>query len=94
MILPDQRSYLFTPTGTGQWTNTTDPYYRGVVITQLSGEFNFQMRFKNGTLQRYDRIIGFANAAGLRSVLALGNGRLHDLAEAALQIQGHALDRT
>ncbi len=68
LVLPDQRRYVLTPTGSGQWVNTTEPFFRGAVITQLAGEFNFQLRLKDGTIERYDRIIGFANAAGLSSV--------------------------
>src|SRR5262249_42936076 len=36
--------------------------------TQLPGEFNFQIRFKDGTVHRYDRISGFANTAGLAAI--------------------------
>ncbi len=65
---PDQSTYTFSPTGPGQWSVAGEPGFAGAVLTQLSGEFNFQIRFKDGTVHRYDRIIGFANAAGLAAI--------------------------
>ena len=38
------------------------------MVTQLAGEFNFQIRYKDGTVHRYDRIVGFANTAGLAAI--------------------------
>ncbi|HEX9505025.1 MAG TPA: DUF6531 domain-containing protein, partial [Acidimicrobiia bacterium] len=65
---PDQSTYTFSPTGPGQWSVAGEPGFAGAVLTQLPGEFNFQIRFKDGTVHRYDRIIGFANAAGLAAI--------------------------
>ena len=65
---PDQSTYTFRPTGSGQWSVAGEPEFAGAVLTQLSGEFNFQIRFKDGTVHRYDRIIGFTNAAGLAAI--------------------------
>ena len=68
LIQPDRSSYLFAPTGSGQWGNTTEPSFAGAVITQLPGDFVFQIRFKDGTVQRFDRIFGFANAAAISAI--------------------------
>ncbi|MBI4638965.1 MAG: hypothetical protein HY727_21720 [Candidatus Rokubacteria bacterium] len=68
LVLPDQSSYLLVPTGTGQWTNMAEPFLRGAAVTQLAGEFNYQLRFKDGTVHRFDRIIGFADAAALAAI--------------------------
>src|SRR5207247_2450929 len=65
---PDRSSYLFVPTGSGQWQNTTEPSLLGAVITQLPGDFVFQIRFKDGTIQRFDRIFGFADAAAISAI--------------------------
>jgi RHS repeat-associated protein len=65
---PDQSSTLFTPAGPGQWTNTTEPAFFGAVLTQLPGDFVFQLRFKDGTLHRFERIFGFANLAALSQI--------------------------
>src|SRR5438034_1431564 len=73
LIQPDRSSYLFAPTGSGQWENTTEPSFSGAVITQLPGDFVSQIRFKDGTIQRFDRIFGFANAAAI-SVITDRNG--------------------
>jgi RHS repeat-associated protein len=68
LILPDQSSYLLAPAGSGRWTNSTEPFLRGAVLTQLPGEFNFQLRLKDGTLHRFNLIFGFVNLAGLSSI--------------------------
>ena len=39
------------------------------MLTQLPGEFDFQLRFKDGTVHRFDRIIGFTNTAGLGAIM-------------------------
>src|SRR5262249_46499248 len=68
LTYPDQSSAVFAPTGTGQWQNTTEPALLGAVLTQLPGDFIFQIRFKDGTVQRFERIFGFGNLAGLAAV--------------------------
>jgi RHS repeat-associated protein len=67
-ITPDQNVFRLTPQGTGQWVTSEAPNLIGAVATQLPGEFNFQIRFKDGTVHRFDRIVGFANTAGLSSI--------------------------
>jgi hypothetical protein len=67
-IAPDQNVFQLTPQGTGQWVTTEAPSLIGAVVTQLPGESNFQIRFKDGTVNRFDRIVGFANTAGLSSI--------------------------
>src|SRR5262249_7173685 len=44
------------------------PFPQGALVSPLPGEFNFQIRFKDGTVHRYDRIVGFANTAGLSTI--------------------------
>jgi RHS repeat-associated protein len=68
LVLPDQSTNLFAPSGAGQWTNTQQTFLRGAVLTQLPGDFRFQIRFKDGTLQRFERIPGFSNLAGLAAI--------------------------
>jgi len=64
----DRSRIVFTPTGAGTWTNATAPFMAGAVLTQLPGDFIFQVRFRDGTTHRYDRIVGFANIAGLAAM--------------------------
>src|SRR5439155_54008 len=73
LITADQNAFLLTPNGPGQWASTDAPFLRGAVITQVAGEFSFQIRFKDGTVHRYERIIGFANTAGLSAITVLTN---------------------
>jgi hypothetical protein len=68
LISPDQSRAVFAPTGPGQWQNTTEPVLQGAVLTQLAGDFVFQIRLKDGTVQRFERIFGFANLAGLAAI--------------------------
>ena len=68
LITADQNTFLLTPNGPGQWASTDAPFLQGAVITQVAGEFSFQIRFKDGTVHRYERIIGFANTAGLSAI--------------------------
>jgi RHS repeat-associated protein len=68
LIFPDQSTSVFAPAGTGQWTNSADPFLRGAILTQLAGDFQFQLRFKDGTIHRFGRISGFANLAGLTQI--------------------------
>jgi RHS repeat-associated protein len=73
LIYPDQSRAVFAPTGPDTWQNTTEPEFQGAVLTQLPGDFIFQIRLKDGTVQRYDRIFGFGNLAGL-AVITDRNG--------------------
>src|SRR5439155_3748969 len=68
LITADQNAFLLTPNGPGQWASTDAPFLQGAVITQVAGEFSFQIRYKDGTVHRYDRIVGFANTAGLSAI--------------------------
>jgi RHS repeat-associated protein len=68
LVQGDQAQLVFVPDGTGRWINLAAPYMAGGVITQLPGEFNFLLRLKDGTTQRFDRIIGFSNVAGLTAI--------------------------
>ncbi|MFQ5899195.1 MAG: DUF6531 domain-containing protein [Candidatus Methylomirabilia bacterium] len=67
LILGDQSAYRLAPAGPGQWQNTTEPFLRGAVVTQPSGA-TFQLRFKDGTMQRFDQIQGFSNLFGLTAI--------------------------
>jgi RHS repeat-associated protein len=62
LILANQSSYLLTPLG-AEWRNMGEPFLRGAVVTALPGDFNFQIRYKDGTVHRYERIQGFLAAA-------------------------------
>ncbi len=69
LIFPDQSTSVFAPTGSGQWANTADPFLRGAVLTFVPGsQFSFRLRYKDGTVQSFDRIQGLANAAGLTGI--------------------------
>ena len=68
LVLPDQSTNIFAPTGPGQWANTQQTFLRGAVLTQLPGHFIFQIRFKDGTVHRFERIPGFANLAGVAAI--------------------------
>jgi RHS repeat-associated protein len=67
LVTPDQNTVQLRPDGPGRWVST-DAALLGAVVTQLPGEFNFQIRYKDGTVHRYDRIVGFANTAGLVAI--------------------------
>ncbi len=67
LITTDQNTLQLRPSGPGQWVSS-ESVLLGAVVTQLPGEFNFQIRYKDGTLHRYDRIVGFANTAGLSAI--------------------------
>ncbi|MEX2148142.1 MAG: DUF6531 domain-containing protein, partial [Candidatus Rokuibacteriota bacterium] len=62
LILADQSTYLLTQAGS-EWRNTGEPFLRGAIVTALPGDFNFQVRYKDGTVHRYERIEGFLAAA-------------------------------
>jgi RHS repeat-associated protein len=62
LILADQSSYVLTPRG-AEWRNTGEPFLRGAVVTALPGDFNFQIRYKDGTIHRYRRLEGFLAGA-------------------------------
>lgn len=67
LITPDQNSFQLRPTGPGQWTSP-ESILLGVVVTQLPGEFDFQIRYKDGVVHTYNRIVGFVNTAGLSAI--------------------------
>jgi RHS repeat-associated protein len=67
LTMPDQNTFQFRSNGAGQWTST-ESFLLGAVITQLPGEFDFQIRYKDGIVHTYNRIIGFANTAGLSTI--------------------------
>jgi RHS repeat-associated protein len=69
LINPDQSRDRFVPDGAGRWINKSAPYMQGAVITQRPGDFLFQLRFKDGTVHRYDRIVGFSNVAALAAIV-------------------------
>jgi YD repeat-containing protein len=69
LIQADQSQLLFAPDGPDRWVNRTAPYMAGAVITRRPGEFHFQLRFKDGRLQHFDRIVGFSNLAGLVAII-------------------------
>ena len=69
LIQADQSQLLFVPDGAGRWVNRSAPSMQGAVLTQLPGDFLFQLRLKDGTVQRFDRIVGFANVAALSSIV-------------------------
>jgi RHS repeat-associated protein len=68
--VPTVGTSRFTPIAgrPNQFENTTDPSLKGVVLTREAGEFNFTLRLQDGTVLRFDRIVGFANAAGLSAI--------------------------
>ena len=68
LVLPDQSTSLFAPSGPGQWTNAQQTFLRGAVLTQLPGDFRFQLRSKDGTVHRFERLLGFADAAVLAAI--------------------------
>jgi RHS repeat-associated protein len=67
LITSDQNRFQLRPGAPGQWTSS-ESVLLGAVVTQLPGEFNFQIRYKDGTVHRYERIVGFANTAGLAAI--------------------------
>lgn len=68
LIQADQSQLLFVPDGSGRWVNRSAPFMQGAVITPLPGDFTFQLRLRNGTVKRFERIVGFANVAGLTQI--------------------------
>jgi RHS repeat-associated protein len=67
LTMSDQNTFQFRPNGLGQWTST-ESFLLGAVLTQLPGEFSFQIRYKDGIIHTYDRIVGFANTGGLSAI--------------------------
>jgi RHS repeat-associated protein len=76
LILGDQSAYLFQKTNptVDEWRNSGEPFLAGAVVTPLPGNFNFQIRYKDGTIHRFQRLPGFV-AAGL-SEIADPNGNV------------------
>jgi RHS repeat-associated protein len=71
-IIPSSRPFRFTPIAgrPNQFENTTDPSLRGSVLTRdITQEFSFTLRMKNGIAQRFDRVVGFANLAALSAII-------------------------
>jgi RHS repeat-associated protein len=68
LLQPDQSRLVFAPDGPDRWVNQNAPALRGAVLTRLPGEFNFQLRLRDGTVQRFERILGFANVAELTAL--------------------------
>ncbi len=68
LIYPNQSEAVFIPTGFARWQNTTHPTLVGAVITQLPGDFLFQLRSRDGIVRRFERIFGFGNLAGLAAI--------------------------
>jgi RHS repeat-associated protein len=68
LIQPDQSRLVFAPDGPDRWINASAPALLGAVLTRLPGEFDFQLRLKNGMVHRFERIIGFAEVAGLAAI--------------------------
>ena len=66
LTLADQSSYLLSPTAPGRWENQTEPALRGAVLSAVGA--GFQVRFKDGTVQRFDPIVGVANLWGLATL--------------------------
>ncbi|MBI4589765.1 MAG: RHS repeat protein, partial [Candidatus Rokubacteria bacterium] len=65
LVLGDQSAYPFTEAAPGRWENRTEPFLRGAVITHLPGPQTFELRLKDGTVQRYEALAGANNVAGL-----------------------------
>src|SRR3990167_1419021 len=65
----DLNTLQLRPTGIANQWASSDPTLLVAVVTRLVGpEFSFTLRSKDGTVHRYDRIVGFANTAGLASI--------------------------
>jgi RHS repeat-associated protein len=69
LVLSDRTAYRFTPAASGQWHNTTDPFLLGAVITELPGGRTFQLRFKDGTVHRFEPLQAVSNASGLAAIV-------------------------
>jgi RHS repeat-associated protein len=69
-IDPGSRAFRFTqiPGRSNQFENTTDPSLQGAVLTREAGEFSFTLRIKDGTMIRFDRIIGFVGLAASSAI--------------------------
>jgi RHS repeat-associated protein len=69
-VVPSSRAFRFTAIAgrPDQFENTTEPSLRGAVLTRVAGEFNFTLRMKDGTVMRFDRIVGFTNLAALTAL--------------------------
>jgi RHS repeat-associated protein len=73
LLFPDQSTSVFAPAGAGQWTNAADSFLRGAILSQLPGDFRFQLRFKDGAVHVFERIVGFSNLAGLTTITDRNN---------------------
>ena len=92
LVRPDQSTVRFAPAGPGQWANADEPEFRGALLTALPGEFRFQLRFKDGTVHRFERLLGFANAAAL-AALTDRYGNTVTLTRVPQAFQNHRITR-
>ncbi len=103
-IVPNSRAFRFSAIAgrPDRFENTTAPVLQGAVLTREAGELNFTLRMKDGTVMRFDRIVGFATVAALSAItdrngntitltrVSLGPGRFGLLTEARAP-NGYAL---
>ncbi len=90
LLIPDQSAYSFVQSSPGQWTNATEPFLRGAVLTALPGDFRWQLRLKDGTVQRFERLLGFANEAALAAITDR-NGNTVSITRVAVPFQNHLI---
>ena len=68
LVLPNQSFSRFVQTAPGQWTNPEEPALQGARLTARPGFFDWQLRFKDGTVHRFQRVPGFINEAALVAI--------------------------
>jgi RHS repeat-associated protein len=69
LVQSDQSRLLFVPDGAGRWTTRGAPAMAGAVLAERPGEFRFDLRLRDGTVHRFERIVGFANVAALAAIV-------------------------
>jgi RHS repeat-associated protein len=69
LVQADRSRLLFTPDGPGRWVNRSAPAMSGSVVTQRAGDFLFDLRARDGTIHRFDRVVGFSNVAALAAIV-------------------------
>src|SRR5207249_8145910 len=70
-IQADQGSYRLSPNAlgvSGQFSSAVEPFLRGAVVTQIT-EADYDIRFKDGTVHRYNQLNPFRNAAALSAII-------------------------